>query len=437
MYPNLYYLFKDLFGLELAPLKIVNSFGFFVAISFLAAAWTFTRELRRKQSNGLLTAVNTTITVGQPASAFDLLLNFILGFIIGYKIIGIFIVKGALDDPQTFITSKDGSLPIGILGGLIAAGFKWYEKNKVKLEKPEKRNIRIWPSDRVGDVVIIAAAAGFMGAKIFDNLENWDRFIQDPIGNLFSRSGLTFYGGLICATIALAYYFRKNKISFIHICDAAAPGLMLAYGLGRIGCQVSGDGDWGILNSAYISDSLGNVVPASSLDMFKSSLLANSGFYTQQFGSLNESHFASFKGFAGLPDWFFAYTYPNNVNHEGIPIPGCTWGEYCNHLPLPVFPTPLYEIIGCLILFGVLWSIRKKINLPGRLFAIYLMLNGLERFFIEKIRVNTKYNIFGFHPTQAELISSFLVLAGVVLYIYAPKIKLPAFAVKKEENTSS
>ena len=73
-----------------------------------------------------------------------------------------------------------------------------------------ERTLRIWPSDRVGDITIIAAVAGFVGAKIFDNLENWDRFIQDPIGNLISPSGLTFYGGLIVATFTLWYYFRKK-----------------------------------------------------------------------------------------------------------------------------------------------------------------------------------------------------------------------------------
>jgi prolipoprotein diacylglyceryltransferase len=68
-------------------------------------------------------------------------------------------------------------------------------------------------------------------------------------------------------------------------------------------------------------------------------------------------------------------------------------------------------------LFFFLWSIRKKIKIPGILAAIYLIVNGLERFFIEKIRVNTEYNIFGFHPTQAELISSGMILLGIILII--------------------
>ena len=64
---------------------------------------------------------------------------------------------------------------------------------------------------------------------------------------------------------------------------------------------------------------------------------------------------------------------------------------------------------------------QKRIKITGRLFAIYLMLNGVERFFIEKIRVNTKYNFFGFHPTQAEIISFLLVVSGIIMLLLLKK----------------
>ena len=210
MYPNLYYAFRDLFGFEIPFLKVVNSFGFFVAIAFLLSAWLLIKELRRREALGIFTYTDTTITIGEPAGFGELLINFLLGFFLGFKIIGVLIVDGALNDPQAFIFSKLGSWPAGIALGLFFAGWKWWEKNKTRLEKPVERTLRIWPSDRVGDITIIAAVAGFVGAKIFDNLENWDRFIQDPIGNLISPSGLTFYGGLIVATFTLWYYFRKK-----------------------------------------------------------------------------------------------------------------------------------------------------------------------------------------------------------------------------------
>jgi phosphatidylglycerol:prolipoprotein diacylglycerol transferase len=424
MYPNLYYAFKDLFGIDIPFLKVVNSFGFFVAISFLTAAWLLIKELKRRQALGEFTYTETTINVGKPATAAELLINFGLGFLLGFKIIGVLIVKDAINDPQSFIFSKEGSWSAGLLLGLFFAGLKWWEKNKNKLPKPEERKVRIWPSDRVGDITIISAAAGFVGAKIFDNLENWDRFIQDPIGNLLSPSGLTFYGGLIVAIIVLWYYFHRKGISFMKMADATAPSLMIAYGIGRAGCQVSGDGDWGILNSAYISNHAGGVMPATP-EQFTNILNSYKDFYEQQFGSLEAVQHTAQRSFLNLPDWFFAYTYPHNVNKEGIPLPNCNWGDYCMHLPLPVYPTPLYEIIMGLLLFGLLWTIRKKVNITGRLFAIYLFVNGIERFLIEKIRVNNKYNIFGFHPTQAEIISVCLIIAGILLYIYAPKIWHP------------
>ncbi|MBI2275170.1 MAG: prolipoprotein diacylglyceryl transferase [Bacteroidetes bacterium] len=377
MYPNLYYVFQDLFGIELSGLKLVNSFGFFVALAFIICAWVLTLELRRKQQLGLFVHTEETITIGAPASFSELLINFIVGFIFGYKIVGAFTIADALNDPQSFILSAKGNLPVGLLVGLAFAGLKWWERNKQKLAKPETRTIRIWPQDRVGDIVIYAAGFGFLGAKIFHNLENWNDFVKDPIGSLISFSGLTFYGGLICAGIAIMLYARKRKIGVVHLCDAMAPTMMLAYSLGRIGCQVSGDGDWGIVN----------LHP---------------------------------KPFSWLPDWMWAYTYPHNVVGEGVPIPGCV-GQYCNQLPAPVYPTALYEIIVCFLMFLVLWMLRKRIKVPGRIFGLYLVLNGIERFFIEKIRVNTKYEALPFQPTQAELIALLLVVAGTVLMIRSEK----------------
>ncbi|HEY4150430.1 MAG TPA: prolipoprotein diacylglyceryl transferase family protein, partial [Chitinophagaceae bacterium] len=116
-----------------------------------------------------------------------------------------------------------------------------------------------------------------------------------------------------------------------------------------------------------------------------------------------------------------AYNYPHNVNKVDTLMTNCSWGEYCFSLKDPVYPTPIYETLVCLVLFFVLWSLRKRIKVPGVLFGVYLLLNGIERFFIEKIRVNTKYDHLPFQPTQAELISSLLVIAGLFLIIYLPK----------------
>lgn len=377
MYPNLYYAFKEIFGIDIAGLKLVNTFGFFVALAFISSAWILTMEFRRKENLGQFIYTEETITIGAPAGFQELMINFLLGFVFGFKIIGAFVTSNALNDPQSFILSTQGSWPLGILLGLLFAGLKWWEKKRHQLAKPEKRVVRIWPHDRVGDLVIYAAAFGFLGAKIFHNLENWSDFIKDPIGSLVSFSGLTFYGGLICAGIAFIYYARKNKMNVVHLCDTMAPVMMFAYAAGRIGCHMSGDGDWGIVNTHP-------------------------------------------KPFSWMPDWLWAYNYPHNVVGEGVPIPGCS-GPYCSQLVPPVFPTPLYELIVCFILFLILWSLRKKIKVPGQLFGLYLLLNGVERFFIELIRVNTRYEFLPFKPTQAELIASLLVISGIVVMARSKK----------------
>jgi phosphatidylglycerol:prolipoprotein diacylglycerol transferase len=436
MYPNLYFALKDLFGISLPFLRFVNSFGFFVALSFIGAAVTLTRELLRKEREGLLQGRDEMIWIGRPASPMELLLNFIGGFLLGFKLVGIFISDSSLTaNIQDYIMSAEGSLPAGIIVGLLFAGMKWYEKNKQKLPQPQEKKIRIWPHDRVGDLTIFAFIFGFIGAKVFNSLETWSDFVKDPFASLFSFSGLTFYGGLICAAVAIWVYARRKGIGFWHLNDAAAPGLMLAYAVGRIGCQVSGDGDWGILNSAYYTTADGKSALANPGD-YERIIHQYKEVYLPQFGSLDKIPHLAVKAPSFLPDWLFAYPYPHNVISEGARIAGCD-GQYCSQLPIPVFPTPFYETLTCLALFFVLWSLRKRLKVPGALFAVYLIVNGIERFFVEKIRVNSKYDIFGFHPTQAELISSALVITGIILFFtLKPTQKRPVPPEPAPEGTA-
>ncbi len=420
MYPNLYYAFKDLFKIDWKPLRFINSFGFFVALAFILAAVILAAELKRKGKEGLLQPTEINVVVGKPASLAELFLNFLLGFVLGYKILALFIMNSSVtNDPQAFIFSGLGSWPAGITLGFVFAGIKWWEKNKQKLPKPELRKIRFWPHDRVGEITIIALVFGLIGAKLFDIFENWSDFLKEPSSFIFSPAGLTFYGGLICAALAIWLYAKKHKIGFWHLNDAAAAGLMLAYAIGRIGCQVAGDGDWGIYNGAYITNQNDKIILAAP-GQFRNAMESSNTFFLKNYGSLEQvpnKKFAKPSFLSFLPDWVFAYDFPHNVNDEGVRIAGCTDEKYCNHLPVPVFPTSFYETIICLLLFLILWALRKKLKIPGTLFAVYLMLNGIERFFIEKIRVNNRMNLFGFHPTQAEVISTLLFLSGLLLFI--------------------
>ena len=378
MFPTVSHFLNYLFGIDV-PLPF-NTFGVFVALAFVAGYWAFSKELQRKEALGILKPTKRTITIGEPASFMDMASNAFFGFIIGYKLVyALLNYKLFVNDAQTVILSLKGNVLGGIALAALFAYWDYKEKEKAKLPQPKTVEVTVRPHELMSNLIVWAAVWGFLGAKIFDNLEHWDTFIQDPIGGLLSFSGLTFYGGLICGGAAVLYIAYKNGIKPLHMLDVGGPGMMLAYSVGRIGCHLSGDGDWGIPN-------------------------------------LNP------KPFTWLPDWLWAYTYPNNVANEGNPIAGCV-GKYCNELAQPVYPTPIYEVILAFIIFLILWNIRKKINLPGMMFGIYLMFNGLERFFIELIRVNSKYTVAGISFTQAELISSILFISGCILVGYSIKNK--------------
>lgn len=441
MYPNLYYVFKDWFGLEWQWLKIFNTFGLFVALAFIVAAIVLSAELKRREKLGLLHPSGETITVGKPATHLELFFNGVIGFIFGAKLLGLIFSRAPEVSPQHYLLSKEGSIIGGLLMAAVLIAVKWNEKNKQKLKIPEKRLVRIWPHDRVGDIIILGLIFGILGAKLFDNFEHWDVFMKDPIGQLFSVSGLTFYGGLILASIAICYFGYKKGIKISHLCDSASMALMIAYAVGRIGCQVSGDGDWGVYNSAYISDANGNISLAAPGDFDK--MLQNNATYflegratdsskyattDRTYPSLKEVPHQHIKGVSFLPKWMFGYSYPQNVNNDGIPMPGVK-EEHFSVLPSPVFPTPFYETIICSLLFLFLWSIRKKIKIPFVMFGIYLVLNGCERFIVELVRVNKGYDVSGIVLSQAQEIAIGLVIVGILLIVYAK------FFAKKPEST--
>lgn len=370
MYPTISHLIYDLFGVNI-PLPI-QTFGFWVAIAFLSAAMVLVSELKRKESEGLISSSKVKEEIGKKLSTQEIIGTLSIGFIIGFKALeAVFHYAELVANPQAFILSTRGNTFGGILVASIYIYLKWKENKKERLDVPKHIEKTVHPFELAGNMTMIAALSGIIGAKIFHNLENMDAFLADPIGQLISFSGLTFYGGLIAGSISVIWYAKRYNINIRHLIDSTAPGLMLAYGVGRIGCQMSGDGDWGIDNLAP------------------------------------KPEWMSF-----LPDWMWSYKFPHNVINAGVPIEGCT-GNFCMELANPVWPTAFYEVVMSIAIFGLLWIIRKHIKVPGALFCIYLAFNGVERFFIEKVRINTKYNILG-GITQAEIISFSLILIGII-----------------------
>lgn len=215
------------------------------------------------------------------------------------------------------------------------------------------------------NITFLALLGGIGGAKLFHILENLDEFFADPKGTIFSGAGLTFLGGFILATTFIFLYIRSKKVNFFTVADAASLSLTAGYGIGRIGCQLSGDGDYGLPTDLpwAMSYSKGIV----------STLASKNSELVEQFKNI----------------------FPNQ------PIPE----------DILVHPAPIYETGAMLIAFMILWKLQSKKREPGWLFGVYLVMAGAERLCVEFIRLNEHY----WGLSQAQWISLLLIVAGLIL----------------------
>jgi phosphatidylglycerol:prolipoprotein diacylglycerol transferase len=165
----------------------------------------------------------------------------------------------------------------------------------------------------IGDIVFASALAGLAGARLFHILDNTDQFLANPLAMIFSRGGFSIYGGLLAGIVVGISLLRRRGLPVAPVLDAIAPALMLGYAIGRLGCQLSGDGDWGIPADMALKP-------------------------------------------AWIPVWLWAQTYDGNILGIAIPYLG-------------VYPTPLYESAAALLLFGVLHRCRLVHARPGYLFS--------------------------------------------------------------------
>ena len=388
MYPDLSYILHAIFGT--APdnaFSVIKTFGLLLVLAILSAAVIMTLELKRKENMGLLQPMLEQRTIGAHASILSIVVNALIGWFIFFKLA--YVVQNFPEfkiDPASIVFSMKGNWLAGILGAAIFAAMKFWEKKKTALPEPKVVNVKVYPHQRMADITMIAAVSGVVGAKIFALIEDLDRVISGEItlgalmGQFFSGAGLAVYGGLLTGFVCVLAYLLWKKIKPIHVMDAFASAWMVAYAVGRMGCQFSGDGDWGIP--------------------------------IEQIAQTGEVIYSYTKP-GWLPDWLWGQTYPHNVAEMGERIPGCTF-RYCHELPVPVFPTPIYEFVICMTIAAFLWIIRKRIKIAGMLFFIFLIFNGMERWYIENFRINDKYQFLGGEYTQAQFIAAGLMLAGII-----------------------
>lgn len=96
------------------------------------------------------------------------------------------------------------------------------------------------------DLILYAYVGGWVGARLFLIPTGWEYFRDDPLAFLLSGSGWVWYGGVIGGALAVYLMCRRHQLSLLEVADIAAPGLAMGLAIGRIGCQLSGDGDYGV-----------------------------------------------------------------------------------------------------------------------------------------------------------------------------------------------
>jgi prolipoprotein diacylglyceryl transferase len=376
-YASIWDFVNDVFGTNFMSLP-PQTYGFFMAIAFLAGILLAKQELARKTVLGIFEKGTKEYTEGLGMNWVDIFSYALFGFFVGLKAIGIYLDRSAFtSNPQSYFLSLEGSTVGGILVGTLVAAYVAFQQNKKKLDSPVKKLVSYNVEDRIGDVLVISMIGGILGSKILDAVDNpasMADFINNPLVSL--TSGLSVLGGLWLVSLLLILYARHFKIKFLAFADSLAPPFFMSYAIGRLGCQFSGDGCWGIESTNLTQPSW-------------------------------------------LPNFLWGQTYPHNVNNDGLPISGCT-EPYCMELEFAHLPTPLYETIFVTILFLILWSLRRRLTMHfGAMTGLFFMFNGIERFCIEFVRINTKYPLFGLHFSQAQYMSLAMIILGLGLFYWS------------------
>lgn len=222
------------------------------------------------------------------------------------------------------------------------------------------------PLELADQIIIVALLGGVVGAKLNSVIESiiaGEGFVYS-LKSFFSGAGLVWHGGLIMAIVLAIIVIKRKRLSVMRVIDLIAPMLILGYGIGRMGCFLSGDGDYG---------------PPSDLP--------------------------------------WAMSFPN----------GTVSTDYRYGPGVRVHPTPLYEIILCLIIFAYLWRIRKKPKPVGWMFGMYLILAGVERYVTEFWRYsweNRADSMLKF-MTDAQLVAIMMIIVGGVILFRIRNAPIP------------
>ncbi len=217
--------------------------------------------------------------------------------------------------------------------------------------------------DKAWDLLFMAVVGGILGAKIYYIFLNYPRLASDPMGLIFARGGLVWYGGFILATALVVWEIKRQKLPLRPMADVVATTLPAAYAVGRMGCFLVGD-DWGRPTDSWLGIAFPRGTPATTV---------------------------------------------SNIEAMGISVDPALVEKYGQ--VVPVHPTQLYEVGMSTAIFFVIWRLRDHKHAAGWLFMLWLALAGVERFLVEFLRAKDD-RFFGI-LTLAQVISIGMVAIGI------------------------
>ncbi len=246
-------------------------------------------------------------------------------------------------------------------GLLVAAYLLQADINRHRAQFIKRGYLKSEDTKNYGDeaflIIGIIGIAGLVGARVYSVLENPRELIAHP-AVLISRYGFTWSGSVITTLVAMVFLAQHFDIPVLEFMDLCAPPAALGYAIGRIGCLLSGDGDYG--------------VPTS------------------------------------LP---WGMSFPNGIVPTTETCVQWGWPPSCR-----VHPTPIYEFLAGVIIAAYLWRMATRAvngaGSHGEIISSYLIWTGIARFLVEFIRINPR-TFYGL--TNAQVVSLLSIVAGAIL----------------------
>jgi phosphatidylglycerol:prolipoprotein diacylglycerol transferase len=228
-------------------------------------------------------------------------------------------------------------------------------------------------------VAILTVLGGVVGARLFFVLDHLSEYLRQPWRILaITEGGLAVYGGIIGGTLTAAFLLWRQRVPIGPVADAVAPGLLLAQGIGRIGCLINGDA-WGGPCTCLVCSGVAASVPAEGL---------------------------------GYCPFALRYTNPKALLPPEL-------------LGVPTHPYPIYDMAVNLLVLAVLWRLRRRGLPDGSLFALYWLLYGIGRFLVSFVRQEA---IWFLGLQQAQVIALATALIGLVALLWLLRRRTPATA---------